>query len=88
MPRLSAVEVIAAQKAHQHYAAVRAMHRVARSDEDLTAWLRNLGAQVREAGQASKNPQELGAPRGSTAHHLTATGMRVADDQDATHRPR
>jgi hypothetical protein len=88
MPRLSATEVVSNQKAHQHYAAVRAMHRVARSDENLSAWLHNLAAQVREAGQTSKNPQELAAPEGSTAHPLTAPGMRAADGQSDTHRPR
>lgn len=87
MPRLSATEVVRAQKAHRHYSAVRAMHRVAKADADLAARLHAIGREIRNAAQASKNPQELTAPEGSTAHHVHDYGMRAADGQSDTHRP-
>jgi hypothetical protein len=88
MARLSATEVVANQKAHQHYAAVRAMHRVASSDEWITASLHALGREVREAGQQKQEPSEIGVSKGSTAPRSGWTDGRAAGAQcDTKSRP-
>jgi len=88
MPRLSASEVVAAQKAHHHAAAVRAMHRVAQSDDDLAASLRALAREVREAGQQKQEPTEIGVSMGSTAPRSGCTDGRAASAQSDTNRRR
>lgn len=67
MPRLSAREVIASQKAHRREAAIRAMHRVARSDEEIAARLRRLGRQIREAALEKQETPDPARSEASTA---------------------
>lgn len=88
MPRLSASEVVAAQKAHHHASAVRAMHRVAQSDDDLAASLRALAREVREAGCAKQEPSGVEAPKGSTAPRSSAMDGRAAGAHSDTIRRR
>jgi hypothetical protein len=66
MPRLSAAEVVANQKAHQHYCAVRAMHRVAASDDALAARLGWLQADIRQGGQEKQETPSAATDEVST----------------------
>jgi hypothetical protein len=82
MPRLSAVEVIANQKAHQRYCAVRAMHQVAAADEQLTARLRALSRSIREGQKATKQePAELAGSTGSNRSTPVCADGRAASAQ-------
>lgn len=85
MPRLSASEVVASQKAHQRVAAVLAMHRVAASDEALAASLHALGREVREAAKA-RDPRAWN-PGGLYRSKSGVTDRRAAGGQsDTNHR--
>lgn len=84
MPRLSASEVVKAQAAHRHHAAVRAMHRVAYADEQITASLQRLGRELRQAANQSKNPQTFAGSEGSTAPQSGRSDGRAASAQSDT----
>lgn len=63
MPRLSAAEVVRAQRAHQHAATVRAMHQVA---DETAARLHRLARELRQAPDQKQDPPALAGTEGST----------------------